>query len=81
MTPYFTASVGCGIDNPRDGDLGRVGFVGQRARNESYWVNFIWKISDEWETRFEVSHLETTYIAPSNDSASVLYHALVRYSF
>ena len=82
MTPCFTSSVGCGIDNPRDRDLGVIGgTVGQRARNESYWVNFIWKLSDEWETRFEVSHLETTYVAPSNDSASMLYHALVRYSF
>jgi hypothetical protein len=82
MTPCFTMSVGYGIDDPRDRDLGVIGgMVGQRARNEAYWVNFIWKLSDAWETRFEVSHLETTYIAPSNDSASVLYHALVRYSF
>ena len=68
MTPYFTTSVGYGIDNPRNADLGTIGggMIGQRARNESYWVNFIWKLSDEWETRFEVSHLETTYIAPSN---------------
>ena len=82
MSPCFTASIGYGIDDPRDTDLGVLGgTVGQRARNESYWVNFIWKLSDEWETRFEVSQLETTYIAPSNDSESMLYHALVRYSF
>ncbi|MGI9428208.1 MAG: hypothetical protein ACR2NM_06090 [Bythopirellula sp.] len=82
ITPHFTTSVGYGIDNPRDRDLGVIGgTVGQRARNESYWVNFIWKISDEWESRFEVSHLETNYIAPSNDSDSMIYHFLLRYGF
>jgi hypothetical protein len=83
LTPYFTTSIGYGIDDPRDRDLGTLadGTVGQRARNEKYWWNFIWKLSDEWETRFEVSHLETMYVAPSNDSQSMLYHFLVRYSF
>jgi hypothetical protein len=83
LTPCFTASIGYGIDDPRDRDLGTLanGTLGQRAQNETYWLNLIWKLSDEWETRFEVSHLETTYVAPSNSSKSMLYHFLVRYSF
>lgn len=56
MNPCFTASVGYAIDAPRDRDLGTIGgTVGQRAGNESYWVNFIWRLSDNWETRFDVS--------------------------
>ena len=82
LTPSFTASVGYGIDNPRDRDLGLVNdALGQRARNEKYWINFIWRLSDEWETRFEVSRLETRYIAPSNDSDAMIYHLLFRYIF
>ena len=82
VTPRFTASLGYGIDDPRDRDLGMVtASIGQRARNESYWVNFIWKISDEWESRFEVSHLETNYVAPSNSSDSMIFHFLARYAF
>ncbi|WP_146397131.1 hypothetical protein [Planctomycetes bacterium CA13] len=84
QSPSFTTSIGYGIDNPRDSDLGTIppaGTVGQRARNEAYWLNFIWRLSEEWETRFEVSHLETTYIAPSNNSSTMLYHGLVKYSF
>ena len=81
-TPYFTASIGYGIDNPRDRDLGLVTpMIGQRSRNESYWLNFIWKISDEWESRFEVSHLATDYVAPSNNSDAMICHFLLRYMF
>lgn len=81
-TPYLTASIGYGIDDPRDRDLGMVtASLGQRARNESYWVNFIWKLSEDWESRFEVSHLETDYVAPSNSSNSMIYHFLLRYGF
>ena len=56
LTPYFTTSIGMGVDDdPRDRDLGTLagGMLGQRARNETYWWNFIWRLSDEWETRFE----------------------------
>ncbi len=82
MTPYLTTSVGYGVDDPRDRDLGLITpTVGQRARNESYWVNFIWRISEEWESRFEVSRLETNYIAPSTSSNAMIYHFLLRYAF
>ncbi len=82
MTPFLTTSVGYGVDDPRDRDLGAItATVGQRARNESYWVNFIWRISDEWESRFEVSHLETDYVAPSTSSDAMIYHFLLRYTF
>ena len=82
MSPSLTVGVGYGIDNPQDEDLGVLdGTIGQRSRNESYWVNCIWTISKEWESRFEVSHLETTYVDPSNDSSSMIYHFLLRYAF
>lgn len=82
VSPCLTASIGYGIDDPRDRDLGMVNaMVGQRSRNNSLWLNFIWKISDEWESRFEVSHLETDYVAPSNSSDSMIYHFLVRFAY
>ena len=82
VAPCFTASIGYGIDDPLDRDLGLVtATLGQRSRNESYWVNFIWKISNEWESRLEVSHLATDYVAPSNSSDSMIYHFLSRYAF
>ena len=82
LNPCFTVSIGAGVDDPRDADLGMINNnLGQRSRNEAYWGNFIWRLSDAWETRFEVSHLETTYLAPSNDSDSMLYHMLVSFGF
>jgi hypothetical protein len=53
----------------------------QRSRNEAYWANAIWKMSEQWETRFEVSRQKTDYIAPSVSSRAMLYHFLVRYNF
>ena len=82
MTPCFTMSVGYGMDDSRGRNLVVLGgAVGKRTRNEADWGNAIWKLSEAWETRFDVSHLGTTYIAPSNASASVLYHGSVRYRF
>ena len=65
------------IDDPRDADLS----VNQRARNETYWANAVWRLTEQWETRFEISRLRTDYIAPSVDSKAMLYHFLVRYNF
>ena len=82
LTDWFTISIGYGIDDPRDSDLGVVGGVfGQRSRNETYWLNFIWRLSDQLETRFEVSQQRTNYVAPSTDSEATIFHSLVRYSF
>jgi hypothetical protein len=77
ITPQFTVAVGYGIDNPRDADLG----MNQRSRNEAYWANMIWRLTEQWETRFEVSRQKTDYIAPNVDSQAMLYHFLVRYNF
>jgi hypothetical protein len=77
ITPDFTVAVGYGIDDPRDAHLD----ADQRSRNEAYWANMIWKISEQWETRLEVSRQQTDYIAPSVSSSAMLYHFLVRYNF
>ncbi len=78
----FTASIGYGIDDPLDRDLGVVGgILGQRTRNEKYWANYIWRHSEQWETRFEVSHLETGYLGTTRNSQSMIYHFLAKYTF
>ena len=77
VTPQLTVAVGYGVDDPRDADLS----INQRARNESYWVNAIWRLTEQWETRFEISRQKTDYIAPSVNSRAMLYHFLVRYNF
>ena len=86
VTSCFTASIGYGIDDPRDGDLGFiggpiVGSIGQRTRNEKYWANYIWRHSEQWETRFEVSHLDTGYLGTTRNSQSMIYHFLAKYTF
>ena len=68
---------GSGVDNPRDTDLA----ANQRSRNRAYWANAIWKWSEQWESRFEVSRQKTDYIAPNVDAKATLYHLLVRYNF
>jgi hypothetical protein len=55
--------------------------MNQRSRNEAYWANMIWRLTEQWETRFEVSRQKTDYIAPNVDSQAMLYHFLVRYNF
>ena len=77
IAPSFTVSIGYGIDNPRNADLGPE----QRSRNETYWINSIWRSGEHWETRFEISHMETDYIFPFVDSFGMLYHVDTRYKF
>ena len=80
----FTASMLAddGIDDPLDRDLGVLGgSLGQRTRNEKYWANYIWRHSEQWETRFEVSHLETGYLGTTRNSQSMIYHFLAKYVF
>lgn len=77
LKPKFTVSVGYGIDNPRDADLA----ADQRSRNETYWTNFIWRCSEQLETRFEVARMETDYIAPSVSSRAMQYITSIRYYF
>jgi hypothetical protein len=77
ITDAVTLAVGYGVDNPRDADLA----ADQRSRNEAYWANAIWRWSEQWETRFEVSRQKTDYIAPSQNSKATLYHLLARFNF
>lgn len=77
VTPCFTVAIGYGIDNPRDGDLGS----NQRSRNETYWTNAIWKMSEQWETRCEIARQKTNYIAPSESSKAMQYLLSLRYNF
>ncbi|TWU03067.1 hypothetical protein CA54_61510 [Symmachiella macrocystis] len=76
-TPSLTVSVGYGVDDPRNTHLGQ----NQRSRNETYWTNAIWKISEHWESRFEVARQKTNYIAPSSDSSAMEYLMSFRFYF
>ncbi len=73
----LTIAVGYGIDDPRNSDLG----PNQRSRNETYWTNAIWRLNDQWETRFEVARLETDWTAPSVGNKAMQYLVSVRYYF
>ena len=53
----------------------------QRSRNETYWVNAIWNMNEQWETRSEISRQRTDYILPSLDSEAMLYQLSVRFNF
>lgn len=77
ITPAFTVSVGYGIDDPRDTDLA----INQRARNETYWTNAIWRLSEQWESRFEIARQRTNYIAPSVSSKAIQFLVSLRYNF
>jgi len=77
LTPSFTVGVGYGVDDPRDADLA----PNQRSRNETYWANAIWRLSEQWETRFEVAHLETDWMAPSVSNDAMQYLLSVRFNF
>ena len=77
LSPKWTVSVGYGIDNPREADLD----ADQRLRNETYWVNAIWRLSEQVETRGEVARQRTDYVAPSTDSKAMQYLVSLRYYF
>jgi len=70
LLPCLTAHSGYGIDDPRDSDLS----AGQRSRNQFYFGNLVWDVTERFQLGFEVSHWKTDYIAPSIDNSSMVYH-------
>lgn len=72
-----TLSAGYGIDDPRNRDLA----VTQRSQNATYWVNAIYRMNEQWETRAEVSRQKTDYSLSSNTSRAMIYQLSVRYYF
>ncbi len=70
VLPCVTAHAGYGIDDPRDSDLS----AGQRSRNEFYFGNLIWDVTERFQLGFEVSHWKTDYAAPLVDNSSMVYH-------
>ena len=77
VSSFVTLAIGYGIDNPRDADLAPM----QRSRNETYWVNGIWRMNDQWETRAEIARMRTDYILPNLDSEAMQYLMSVRFKF
>ncbi len=70
LLPCLTAHAGYGIDDPRDRDLS----AGQRSRNQFYFGNLIWDVTERFQLGFEVSHWKTDYAAPLVDNSSMVYH-------
>ena len=70
LGPCVTAHAGYGIDDPRDRDLS----AGQRSRNQFYFGNLIWDVTERFQLGFEVSHWKTDYAAPLVDNSSMVYH-------
>lgn len=55
--------IGYGIDDPRDGDLA----PGQRLRNELYFANLIWDVTQAFRVGGEVTYRKTSYVALRNN--------------
>ena len=87
LSSRLTTHVGYGIDDPRNEDLGQFlddnlhPVAGQRARNQVAWVNLIWDVTKEFDVGFEISHRETSYIAPSIANSAMIYHFRARAKF
>ena len=77
LNPFLKLSVGYGIDDPRNSDLA----PNQRSRNETYWTNAVWRLTEQWEARFEIARQQTNYVAPSRNNRAMEYLMSLRYNF
>ncbi|MFC1597725.1 hypothetical protein ACFL5Q_07295, partial [Planctomycetota bacterium] len=76
-TPCLHSHFGYSIDDPRNADL----TAGLPSRNEFVYGNIFWDVTSAIEVGFEVSHWETSYMAPLQDNDSMVYHTRVRMKF
>src|SRR5262249_5394999 len=56
--------IGYGIDAPRDRDLA----PGQRQRNETYFANLIWDVTEAFRLGGEVTYRKTAYTVLRNNN-------------
>ncbi|HEV3302121.1 MAG TPA: hypothetical protein VG055_20880 [Planctomycetaceae bacterium] len=67
---------GYGTDDPLDSDLA----PGQRLRNEAYFANLIWEVTEAYRLAGEVTYRKTSYVAlANNDGVGFQFQAQWRF--
>lgn len=76
-TPCLHSHFGYGIDDPLDSDL----TVAQSRRNQFYFANILWDVTQSLDLGFDVSHWDTDYMPPLRDNSAMVYNTRVRIKF
>lgn len=81
-----TFHLGCGIDDPRDQDLGFLNPMdpndpGQTTLNTVAWVTWWYQATSHVRFGLEVSHRVTEYLDPTANSRGMIYHSTVWVTF
>jgi hypothetical protein len=76
FTPCVHTHFGYGIDNPRDRDVA----FAQRLRNQTYFGNILWDVTEHFRVGFETTYRETAYRGlRANDG--VTFHGQLQWAF
>lgn len=82
LSPRLHTHAGCGIDDPRDGDVASTpGSLG-RVRNSTLYLNLLWDINRALRIGNEFTWMETNYrsvLLPDNEGAG--FHTQFQWAF